>query len=576
VRRGIVAWLLVVALLAMLGVPSLRDAHAQADVSLARGWQHVLLTTPDLSPDAFLQVVPGGPGLVAYSATPRPLLWTSADAHTWQRTGVPLFQSDDFPGRFFAAGPLFILMGGSRATVPNVPRIWASQDAGKSWQQSPAELGISALTAGGDGVIAFSRSPSLPSSMDVWTSADGLRWRQLPDPNGVFASAEVLSVTRGGPGYVAGGDAGQLPAMWTSADGLTWTKISNDAAVFGTPDESGYIDQVVAGPHGLLALGEENNGEGGTQQGLTWTSPDGMHWQQGGTDLFPEGHLVPGRVAAWRDGFVGLSDLSAEAILYASPDGLTWSRIGSDELFGGTARITTVVGFRDGVAAVGSFALHPKPACQPVSTFGDVQRFTPATFLWTPEQSTASPPPQIDWSDPRTLNLQPEDLPPSFPPAFFHPDWSGIYVNLCGQLPALGRHRAYLLYFAADIGGEALTVVAASSSAAKAAFRHVARLIFGDRKVELREHVRIGDETRAFRLRQPSQQCANDQGCRTFAVVWRHGRVIGGVLSTRFLAPCTNAPLHPPWSIPECKVAGLTLDIQLAQKQLAHLQHPSG
>jgi hypothetical protein len=347
------------------------------------------------------------------------------------------------------------------------------------------------------------------------------------------------------------------------------------------------IDRLLAGPHGLLAVGSSGS------RVITWASRDGVHWRRGAATAFTSDEGLSLRVTAWQQGWVGLSDQGGETVVWSSSDGLTWTRVGSDELFGGTATVISVTGFKGGVAAVGSFAPHPQPACLSTTTLGDLRTFRPATFLWSPRQSRSAPPPRVDPSDPRTLKLLPADIPPSL----FHPfsggPYQGAYVNLCREDPALGQHRAYHLIFASDFYGQALSIVAASVPAAQAAFQQGDQLVFSAdpditilRKPEVPAPVRIGEKTRLFQLQVKEQICddamafvrdlqCSDEYYQPFAVVWRQGRVIGEVVVGCPLSvpppPASGARLLAP---PSCNAPNLAT--RLAQKQLAHLRHPSG
>jgi hypothetical protein len=290
---------------------------------------------------------------------------------------------------------------------------------------------------------------------------------------------------------------------------------------------------------------------------VAWASPDGVHWQRR-TRPFTGPTLSFGQVAAWQGGFVQLNNEGGESAVWSSADGLTWTRVGSDELFGGSARVWSVTGFQGGVVAVGSFALHPQPACLATLT-GELRTFQPAAFLWSPAVSASAPPPTIDRSDPRTLKL----LPPDFSASFHSFSWDvssyqGAYMDLCAADPALGPHRAYSSSFpdpGGSFGDTALSIVVASASASRAAFRSAPRLLLVDGTIQHQREpparVRVGEETRVFRLRIYTEAEGADYTYTNFAVAWRKGRVIGVVMAYH---------RHEA--------------VLLAERQLAHLKHP--
>jgi hypothetical protein len=580
--RGIVAWLLAVALLAPPSATSALVSQAQTDVSLARGWQRVLLGAPSglVQGQGPTRVMAAGPGLVAfaaeYGATPGVALWDSVDGRTWRSLRSPALQSGEEPVWFYASGKILVVTAESPAL--GAPHIWASDDEGATWQESPAQLRITALAAGGDGVIAFCYDPPSSQSTSLWTSADGLSWRPVAQAAGVFASADVASVAQTSQGLAAGGSVGprgqgQGAGIWTSPDGFTWTKVPNDAGIFGDGSDGSEVIQVVAGPRGILALGQRvvvTTQGGRAFEQIAWASPDGVHWRQAVTPFFDSNEYF-GQVVAWQGGFVQFTDEGGETIVWSSPDGLTWTRVGSDELFDGTARVSSATGFQQGVAAVGTFALHPQPACLRTedSEVGDLRTFKPAALLWSPTAAESAPPSTNDPSDPRTLRLRPADIyansndaTASFGAGIGN-GFSG-YVNLCAADPALGLHRAYRQNFAdpfalgpgTSFGDDALSIVTERASASRSAFKHAGRLLITldatiRHKRELRADVRIGEQTRVFRLRLYTQAESSDYTYEKDAVAWRKGRVIGVVTaSDRDEA------------------------VLLAKRQLAHLEHP--
>jgi hypothetical protein len=558
-------------LLVCAGTLGVGRAHG-AGIPLARGWQHVPVYAPGFIRYG-AQVVAGGPGVVAFVPGPPGTptrLHTSADGRTWRLLPPPHLGSGAWAWSFSAAGKILIITGrcipGSGS--PTVDCIWASRDGGIAWRLSPAHLRFSAIGAGGDGAVAFSEADvSVP--IRVWTSADGLNWRQLRQPSGVFAGGQVSFVAKGAHGLVAGGTADRSSppsvgaGIWTSPDGRTWGQVPNTGGIFGNGNDGLQVTSVVAGPRGTLALGQRMVNESGSTatERLVWASPDGVHWRRGPAP-FSEPQGSSGGLVAWQGGFVDLTSEANETVVWASADGLTWTRVGSDGLFGGTARITSATAFRGGVVAIGSFARHPQPAClRNTQAEHDLRTFHPAAFLWGPAASATIPAPAVDRSDPRALKLLPYDLA-----AVQHftqssstgGGYGGAYVNLCSVDPALGRHRAYQVFFddpaSRGYPGQALSIITQSPRAARAGFRNVDRLFaigLGtiQSKRELPPPVRIGQETRVFQLGIRFWEPPNNPFTQ-FAVGWRQGQVIGVV------------------------EAGTQQEaMMLAKRQLTHLRH---
>jgi hypothetical protein len=309
-----------------------------------------------------------------------------------------------------------------------VPRVWASANGGKTWQESPAQLQIEAVIPGADGVIAFASARSSTDNWitQLWTSADGVAWRQLRNANGAFASGVVNDAAPGGPGYVAGGfiSAAGGPGhatIWTSRDGLTWTEVPDAGTIFAGSTTG--ISQVVSGPAGVAAVAEVDSA---SRDGI-WASRDGIHWQRAADKFVTTPALSFLPLAVWQGGFAEIQDLGRGAELYSSPDGLTWTRLGSDVLFEGSAWVNAMIGFRGGLAAIGGYTPHPGPQCLggPSTATGGSGPPQASVLLCSPEASQTAPAPALDRTDPRALSLLPQDVPTVFAGGHL-----GRYVNL--------------------------------------------------------------------------------------------------------------------------------------------------
>lgn len=116
------------------------------------------------------------------------------------------------------------------------------------------------VTVGGPGLVAVGEAFGAIDSPAVWTSVDGIAWSRVPHDDAVFGNAGMSSVTVGGPGLVAVGFDGHPhglddnAAVWTSVDGIVWSRVPHDEAVFGAqpPVE---MRSIVAGGPGLVAVG---------------------------------------------------------------------------------------------------------------------------------------------------------------------------------------------------------------------------------------------------------------------------------------------------------------------------------
>ena len=136
------------------------------------------------------------------------------------------------------------------------------------------------VTVGGPGFVAVGGDGG---DAAVWTSVDGIAWCRVADDEGVFSSPEgqsMKSVTVGGPGFVAVGGDGAGMAVWTSVDGIAWSRVAHDEAVFGGAIVSG----VIAGGPGLVAVGSDEPGDHRSMpfnvDAVVWTSVDGIAWSR--------------------------------------------------------------------------------------------------------------------------------------------------------------------------------------------------------------------------------------------------------------------------------------------------------
>jgi hypothetical protein len=293
---------------------------------------------------------------------------TQLGSFTWSRVSV-----DGSIGSVTVGGPGLVALGatGDHAAV------WTSPD-GITWNLAPAVFdGVPvSVTAGGPGLVAVGVSETVVSGGSVsgaavWTSVDGLTWTQVPgdlrtvtETGGVpvFRGAVMESVTVGGPGLVAvgsqgvdGGDA----VVWTSPDGITWSRVPHDEAIFGGSGRQ-LMSSVTAGGPGLVAVGEDEGGEGA--DAAVWTSPDGFTWARVPHDeavFGGSGELLMSSVTAGGPGLVAVGrdfdgGASADAAVWTSPDGFTWARVPHDEeVFGGDAAMWSVTTVGSGLVAVG-------------------------------------------------------------------------------------------------------------------------------------------------------------------------------------------------------------------------------
>jgi hypothetical protein len=215
-------------------------------------------------------VAPFGDGFIAggyrddpLHATASAAVWRSSDGLTWH--------VDDGAGDF---------MGG---------RIWG---------MAANDGAVVAVGTNGDPNYG-------PAAAWRWTAADGWRRGRVgPDDSGA-----MRAVTATPSGFVAVGLNGHDDGArtWTSPDGLTWTA-APDQPAFRYYSLSLRMQSVVAGPSGLVAGGWRS--DAGKGSAVTWTSTDGVTWQEPTWEASFSGGQITGLavsggtvVAVGRDGY---------------------------------------------------------------------------------------------------------------------------------------------------------------------------------------------------------------------------------------------------------------------------------
>ncbi len=251
----------------------------------------------------------GGPGLVAVGDGG---VWTSVDGIAWSQVphDAAVFGTAPTGTAFSPDGALITVSGEGSLEMVSVTAggpglvavgqvegfaaVWTSVD-GITWSRVPHDEAVfgaagtqrmNSVTVGGPGLVAVGGSAKFdPDEFDpdefpleygtvaaVWTSPDGFRWSRVPHSDAVFdsavafgvaGSAVMTSVTAGGPGLVAVGEANVFAAVWTSPDGITWSPVFRSERVVQLGKEWAMVhtrmSSVTAGGPGLVAVGSSGN-----------------------------------------------------------------------------------------------------------------------------------------------------------------------------------------------------------------------------------------------------------------------------------------------------------------------------
>jgi hypothetical protein len=229
-------------------------------------WRRVLMPASDAEAADILDLVVGGPGVVALGE-PRAggpsLLWTSPDGEQW----TPASNVPDI--RF--------IWGHTGALVGYGPDTWTSPDGG-TWTKAGGSpfanrdrTEESAVAVDdGEGAIVFTTTTSDGPTVVYRLTVDGT-WRELGSLPG-----QVRRAVRGPNGIVALGSEDAKPRAWLSTDGASWQSAKGP---------TGEVQSLVLTPAGYVVTAQRSYYVGcdgfdpAMQVAQTWTSRDGLAWR---------------------------------------------------------------------------------------------------------------------------------------------------------------------------------------------------------------------------------------------------------------------------------------------------------
>jgi serine/threonine protein kinase len=268
-----------------------------------------------------------------------PAIWYSSDGLHWDRiiNGMPGTQDMDavvFDGKGFVA------VGTENQQAAD---IWTSAD-GRTWNEVPAGrisggTSIHKIISTPDGLVAVGwDAGSGDRDATVWQSSTGSYWVRETAHGSVFAGPpntqqEMWAVTEFRGGLVAVG----LDDRYGDWDAAIWRHDDqgwHDPVIIRKPEPQ-IIRAVVAGGPGLVAVGYDVSA--GTRDAAIWTSADGVAWHEVRLPHEP-GYQQLNGVVAFRHGVVAVGwDLrhrDADVIVWMSSDGVHWTRSTSPKLAG--------------------------------------------------------------------------------------------------------------------------------------------------------------------------------------------------------------------------------------------------
>lgn len=267
-------------------------------------------------------------------------------------------------------GRHFYIMGGRTPQVTGVPGasqlwndVWRSDDRGATWAQVtadapwPARAYFQALDKAGRMYVLggqnFKAGPECPPGVpscsdffnDVWSSRDGIDWRQETANAGWSARAGLSAVVHQGAIYVLGGSVNDDSAIiggppvriyfndvWKSYDGRKWKRVTEKApwkprAGASVVTKDGWI-YLLGGEEGFICV---PGGPCPPYFNDVWRSRDGARWEPvtaaAGWSARP-GHqceVLVGSIVCF--GGFGLPPVGNPSDVWVSRNGKDWKRV---------------------------------------------------------------------------------------------------------------------------------------------------------------------------------------------------------------------------------------------------------
>ena len=252
--------------------------------------------------------------------------WVSAFGLDWRDASGPFDRS--WPTALGVRDPSLLLVG--QAASGDRPLAWTS-NGGDHWERvdlqlpvAPEFARIGAVRSAGDtwlGVGDLSRGVDRPAWPVAWASADGATWTCLLLDRAGFDVATPTALHRSAQGWLAVGIAGDAcgfggscpgyTVAWTSPDGVRWS----DGMTNVEPFHVGGI-AIAGSAEGFVAVGH----------GTTWWSADGNAWVE-----LDDGGAGAGALVGEPDALVMTDDgrLLAVGTVYEGDDADAWAAVGN-------------------------------------------------------------------------------------------------------------------------------------------------------------------------------------------------------------------------------------------------------
>jgi hypothetical protein len=201
-----------------------------------------------------------------------------------------------------------------------------ARPAGIAWTRSPGGApgagNLNGLATDGKTFVAVGLVSNEGPGAPIWTSKDGLRWRQARGPVSAFPAGTIATkVVYDGERFLAFGrpkpSDGNATLAWSSPNGKRWAEYRGTG--LDVPSGS-YPASVAVTRDGLLLLVVDPD------TGYTLFRSKGDQWRSLGAVTLAGGpSAVVAQVLAHGSGLVGAGNLGRDAAAWTSDDGAQWT-----------------------------------------------------------------------------------------------------------------------------------------------------------------------------------------------------------------------------------------------------------
>ena len=281
------------------------------------------------------------PDIYNYSYTAKADVWSSADGKSWKLETA----EGGFGARWFHQAVVFnnriwILSGGPIA-VPSPSTswytdVWSSAD-GVTWRQETADSQLPWWSASLY-VVVFNNQLLAVSGGQTYTSTTGV-FTQLSTTGALTGSTTTgrrnatLTAYNNQLWFIGGqvaypitvpntGDA--MNDVWKSSDGIAWTQVTAHAAFSPRFQHSAYVAN---GKLWVLGGRAVTTGVLGPYSGDAWSTTDGANWTKENTNALATGFLMPGVQETGKFTIFGGVQAAFQNNVWQTTDGANWSEL---------------------------------------------------------------------------------------------------------------------------------------------------------------------------------------------------------------------------------------------------------